>query len=190
MRSGQGARIRQMRIPTVAISPAGSGRSAAELAVCAAVWLACLFAAVSLAPGPTPAVASGASGTIARFACSGPNSSRVPCRFSTPSGNVRCLWTPTPNNVACELLASGRGYRLRPTGRAKAIRLRLAPRGQTLPGNQQIVFPQNLSCHDTRTTMTCNQDFGFGRFKLAPRAHEAPNNRRADGARSAPVVHR
>jgi hypothetical protein len=164
-----------MRVITVVTHATGRVRSAVGCARRATVWLACLFTAVSLADAPERAVASGASGTIARFVCSGPNSSRKPCRFSTPSGNIRCLWIPAPNNIACELVASGRGYRLRPTGRAKAIRLRLAPRGQTLPGNQQIVFPQNLSCHDTRTTMTCNQDFGSGRFKLAPRAHTAPN---------------
>jgi hypothetical protein len=102
-------------------------------------------------------------------ACSRPNSAHVPCRFSTPSGNIRCLWTPAPNNVACELLSSGRAYRLRPSGRAKTIQLKLAHRGETLPTSQQIVFPQSLSCHDTRTTMTCNQDFGLGAFKLAPK---------------------
>ncbi len=42
-------------------------------------------------------------------------------------------------------------------------------RGETLPTSQQLVFPQSLSCHDTRTTMTCNQDFGLGEFKLAPK---------------------
>jgi hypothetical protein len=102
------------------------------------------------------------------YACSTPNSAKVPCHFSTPSGNIRCLWTPKPNNVACVLLASKRAYRLRPTGHAKVIRLRLARRGQTLPTSQQIVFPQSLSCHDTKTTMICNQDFGLGEFELAP----------------------
>ena len=28
------------------------------------------------------------------YACSAPNSATVPCHFSTPSGNIRCLWTP------------------------------------------------------------------------------------------------
>jgi hypothetical protein len=111
--------------------------------------------------------ASGARGASAHFACSGPSSSKVPCHFSTPSGNIRCLWTPAPDNVACELLDSRRGYRLRPTGKAKSIRLTLHQRGETLPTNQQLVFPQSLSCHDTKTTMTCNQDFGLGFFKLA-----------------------
>lgn len=91
----------------------------------------------------------------------------MPCRFSTPSGNIRCLWTPIPDSIVCDLVATGRGYRLRPTGKAKAIRLSLTRRGETLPTNQQIVFPQSLSCHDTKTTMTCNQDFGTGSFKLA-----------------------
>jgi len=61
-----------------------------------------------------------------------------------------------------------RGYRLRPSGKAKAIHLNLKRRGQTLPTNQQVVFPESLSCRDTRTTMTCNQDFGFGEFRLSP----------------------
>jgi hypothetical protein len=91
----------------------------------------------------------------------------VACRFSTPSGNVRCLWTPAPNGVVCELLPSGRGYRLRPTGRARAIRITLSRRGETLPTNQQLVFPQRLSCHDSNATMSCNQGFGFGSFTLA-----------------------
>ncbi len=71
------------------------------------------------------------------------------------------------DTVACELLPSGRAYRLGPTGKARAIRLRLLRRGQTLPTNQQLVFPRSLSCHDTNTTITCNQDFGLGFFKLA-----------------------
>lgn len=134
----------------------------------AAGALACiagLFTAVNAAPGP--AIASAARGASVHFACSGANSSKVPCHFSTPSGNIRCLWTPSPDSVACVLRSSGRAYRLRPTGTAKAIRLRLRRRGQTLPPSQQIVFPKSLSCHDTRTTMTCNQDFGLGEFKLA-----------------------
>lgn len=115
------------------------------------------------------AMASGARAMHANFPCSGPNSLKMPCHFSTPSGNIRCLWTPSPNNIACEQVASGRAYRLRPTGHAKVIKLKLARRGQTLPRGQQIVFPQSLSCRDTRTTMTCNQDFGTGAFKLAPK---------------------
>jgi hypothetical protein len=98
--------------------------------------------------------------------CSGPNSAKVPCRFSTPRGNIRCVWTPKPNNVACVLRANGRAYRLAPTGKAKAISLKLARAGKTLPLNQQIVFPDSLSCRDTRRTMVCNQDFGSGSFTL------------------------
>jgi hypothetical protein len=111
-----------------------------------------------------------ASASRARhFACSKANSAKVPCRFSTPSGDIRCEWTPSPDTVACVLLASGRAYRLRPTGKAKAIHLTLRSRGETLPTYQQIVFPQSLSCKDTRTAMTCNQDFGTGFFKLSPK---------------------
>jgi len=133
-------------------------------AITAAAWpLASVTGQAALASASRAREAAG------HFACSGPNSAKVPCHFSTPSGNIRCLWTPSPNNVGCELLASGRGYRLRPTGKAKAIRPTLHRRGETLPTNQQLVFPQSLSCHDTRTTMTCNQDFGFGFFKLAPK---------------------
>jgi hypothetical protein len=127
----------------------------------------CLSSAAVFAPGGVTAAARAHSSV--HFACSGPNSAHVPCRFSTPSGNIRCLWTPKPNNVACELLATGRAYRLRPTGGARRISLKLTHRGETLPTSQQIVFPQSLSCRDTRTTMTCNQDFGLGRFKLAPK---------------------
>jgi hypothetical protein len=122
---------------------------------------------------PQPQAAAKAEVTPARAAanhaiCSGANSAKVPCRFSTPSGNIRCLWTPKPNNVSCVLRASGRAYRLRPTGKAKAISLKLALPGRTLPLNQQIVFPDSLSCRDTKHTMVCNQDFGSGAFTLAP----------------------
>jgi len=137
-------------------------------------FLACGCAAVTYSLGPL-ADAAGRSAShqrhapraaAARFACSGPHSSTSPCHFATPSGNIRCLWTPRPNNVACVLLATGRAYRLRPTGHARRTTLRLPRRGQTLPRNQQLVFPGSLSCHDTRTRMTCNQDFGVGAFTL------------------------
>jgi hypothetical protein len=106
------------------------------------------------------------------FACNeGP---KRPCYFSNPSDSVRCVWTPTPNNVTCELLATKRSYRLGPSGHAKAVRVKLTRRGETLPTNQMVVFPEKLSCQDTRTTMTCNQDEGFGEFKLAlHRSHSA-----------------
>jgi len=101
--------------------------------------------------------------------CSGPNSAKVPCRFSTPSGDVRCIWTPNPNAVACKLRATGRAYRLKATGKAKSVMLTLRRPGRVLPLNQQIVFPSSLSCHDTKTAMTCNQDFGTGAFTLSPK---------------------
>jgi hypothetical protein len=145
-------------------------RAAAGLAAAAIV---CLSAAVVSAPAPASALLPGVTDAHVHYACSGPHSATVPCHFSTPSGNIRCLWTPSPNNVACELLATRRAYRLRPTGKAKAIKLRLRRRGQTLPTNQQVVFPESLSCHDTNTTMTCNQDYGLGEFKLAPRGSRA-----------------
>jgi hypothetical protein len=134
----------------------------------AAGAVACVVSLPTVVAGSS-AAAPKLAGAAVRFACSGPHSASVPCQFSTPSGNIRCLWTPKPNNVACELLASRRAYRLRPTGSAKAIKLALVRRGETLPTSQQVVFPQSLSCHDTRTTMTCNQDFGLGAFKLAPK---------------------
>jgi hypothetical protein len=138
----------------------------------AAAGTACLAAAMALVPGA--GLASGARRAAVRYACSAPNSAHVPCHFSTPSGNIRCLWTPHPNIVACELLATGRAYLLRPSGRAKATRLRLARRGETLPTSQEILFPRSLSCHDTRRTITCNQDYGEGEFMLAPRgSHSA-----------------
>ena len=143
--------------------------------------LACCCAAVSYQLGASAEAArSGAlharpasPAVAARFACSGPHSSTSPCHFATPSGNIRCLWTPKPNNVACVLLATARAYRLRPTGHAHRITLRLRRRGQTLPTNQQLVFPGSLSCHDTLTSMTCNQDFGLGAFRLARRRSHA-----------------
>lgn len=141
----------------------------------AALWsgaAACLIAAL------LAGAAASTGDPLARvarvhFACVGRNSAHLPCHFSSPSGNVRCLWTPKPNNVACVAVSSGRAYRLRPTGRAKSIRLTLRRRGETLPTNQQILFPGSLSCHDTSKTMTCNQDFGLGAFTLPVRARAA-----------------
>jgi hypothetical protein len=133
------------------------------------------LAAIVLLLLQQPPAAANAAGTPAEAAgshaiCSGANSAKVPCRFSTPSGNIRCLWTPKPNNVACVMRANGRAYRLRPSGKAKAISLNLAQPGRALPLNQQIVFPDSLSCRDTKRTMVCNQDFGSGAFTLAPGA--------------------
>jgi hypothetical protein len=120
------------------------------------------------AAGASTLPAPSAAHAAIHFACSKLDSAKVPCRFSTPSGNIRCLWTPSPNRIECELLATGRGYRLRPSGKAKAAHhLSLSKRGETLPTAQQLVFLQSLSCHDSKTTMTCNQDFGLGFFTLA-----------------------
>jgi hypothetical protein len=117
---------------------------------------------------PPPPAAARARVSAGHTICSGPGSAKVPCNFSTPSGNIRCVWTPKPNNVACVLRANVRAYRLRPTGKAKSISLKLARPGKALPLNQQLVFPNSLSCRDTRRTMVCNQDFGTGAFTLAP----------------------
>ena len=122
---------------------------------------------LALAPHQPASAHADAARQAGHFACSGPHSATLPYYFSTPSGNIRCQWTPSPNSVTCELPATKRAYRLRPTGKAKAIRVRLHRRGETLPTDQQLVFPQSLSCHDTNATMTCNQDFGLGFFKLA-----------------------
>jgi hypothetical protein len=145
--------------------PSAKKLGAAALGAVAAAGIVCLPDAGASAP--TSALAGGVRDAHVHYACSTPHSATVPCHFSTPSGNIRCLWTPAPNNVACELLATGRAYRLKPTGKAKAIKLKLRQRGQTLPTSQQLVFPDSLSCQDTNTTMTCNQDYGLGEFKLA-----------------------
>jgi hypothetical protein len=142
-----------------------SGTSDAAVRAAGAVLAAAAVLFVA-APGKVWASSSGTR----HFACSKANSAKMVCRFSTPSGNIRCEWTPSPNSVACVLVASRRAYRLRPTGKARAIHLALHSRGETLPTYQQIVFPNSLSCRDTKTTMTCNQDFGTGFFKLSPRS--------------------
>ncbi|MGD1055783.1 MAG: hypothetical protein ABR992_00060 [Solirubrobacteraceae bacterium] len=142
-------------------------RRRVTLAACAVACVPGLFATLFVAT--RPAAAAKAHNARIHYACSSPNSAHVPCHFSTPSGNIRCLWTPSPNTIVCELLATGRAYRLRPTGKAKAVVVHLARRGETLPHSQQLVFPESLSCQDTNTTMTCNQDEGFGEFKLAPK---------------------
>ncbi len=155
-----------MRWTAISLS---TGRAAALLAVAA---IACIGSLSGLIGSSSASAASGRAAHV-HYACSAPNSATVPCHFSTPSGNIRCLWTPHPNSVACERLATGRAYRLRPTGRAKRIKLSLKRRGETLPTNQQVVFPESLSCQDTRTTMTCNQDYGLGEFKLTPSGSHA-----------------
>ncbi|HEX3434227.1 MAG TPA: hypothetical protein VHT25_09220 [Solirubrobacteraceae bacterium] len=128
-----------------------------------------LLALVAL-PAASSSAAAGAQVARTHAICSGPNSAKVPCRFSTPSGDVRCIWTPAPNAVSCKLRGTGRAYRLKATGKAKSVRLTVGGPVHVLPLNQQIVFPDSLSCHDTRRAMTCNQDFGTGAFTLSPRS--------------------
>jgi hypothetical protein len=70
--------------------------------------------------------------------------------------------------VTCELVSRHRSIRLRPSGRAKKVHVSITARGETLPSSQQIVFPDSLSCRDTKKTVTCNQDFGTGEFELGP----------------------
>ena len=135
------------------------------------VPLICLGALV-LAAGP--ASVSGAARVHAaraphvRFACSSKGAAKRPCRFSTPADDIHCQWLPSTGAVTCELLSSGSGYVLAPSGRARKVKASLHSRGETLPTVQQLVFPHGLSCQDTRTTITCNQDFARGVFKLAP----------------------
>ena len=133
-------------------------------ALVVAVMAAVTCSAASRQASARPAVV-GRGHATEHFACNeGP---KRPCYFSNPRDTVRCVWTPSPNSVTCELLATKRAYRLRPTGRAKSVRVKLTRRGETLPTNQTVVFPEKLSCRDTKTTMTCNQDEGFGEFRLA-----------------------
>ena len=127
-------------------------RCASERRACAwrdrrrrcAVLAALAIAATLASSSPASTATAQARAAAAHAICSGPGSAKVPCRFSTPSGNIRCIWTPQPNSVACVLRATGRAYRLRPSGRAKAIKLTLPAPGKTLPLNQQIVFPTAL----------------------------------------------
>jgi hypothetical protein len=149
-------------------------RLARLAATCAAAATLC-----ALALAPTSGLASTARRAAVHYACSGPNAAHMPCWFSTPSGDIRCLWTPHPNMVACELRSTRHAFLLRPTGHAKATRLNIRRSGETLPTSQEIVFPQALSCRDTRTTITCNQDYGEGEFTLGPhRSHAALAPRR------------
>jgi hypothetical protein len=136
----------------------------------ASALVVALSLSASLAASSSSSAAPAARVARVHAICSGPNSAKVPCRFSTPSGNIRCIWTPTPNSVACKLRATGRTYRLGTTGKAKIATLKHPGPGRALPVNQQIVFPSSLSCHDSKKTMTCNQDFGTGAFTLAPGA--------------------
>jgi hypothetical protein len=139
-----------------------------------AALVVCLAAAVTCSAAGRASVGLGVSSSVhvaEHFACNeGPTR---PCHFSNPKDSVRCVWVPVPNTVTCELLATRRAYRLRPSGRARAVKVRLKHRGETLPTNQIVVFPEKLSCEDKKTTMTCNQDEGLGEFKLALHASHA-----------------
>jgi hypothetical protein len=133
------------------------------------------LALMALAPSLGAQVASAAGsgsgnrGAAARrFPCSTPGAEHRPCYFSTPSGNIHCRWTPSSKAVECELRSTRLAYRLHPTGRARRVHVDLPRRGETLPaGPNTLLFPEALSCHSTRTKMTCNQDFGTGLFVLA-----------------------
>jgi hypothetical protein len=137
------------------------------LVLAAMVSALCLLAL--LISQPAPAGAAPKKKAKHHFVCSGPKSAKQPCVFSTPSHNIHCVWIPGPSNVVCELVATGHGYLLRANGKARVVQvaLPLERRAEILPTNQQLVFPESLSCHDTNTTMTCNQNFGTGFFKLA-----------------------
>jgi hypothetical protein len=134
------------------------------------IALAAIAGALLLSYGASASPASSvrASGGVARAPRGICNRANVPCHFGTPSGNIRCVWTPAANSVACVLRSTGLAYRLRPRGSARTISLSLPGHGQRLHLNEQIVFPHSLSCHDTPRTMTCNQDFFLGAFTLAP----------------------
>ncbi len=152
-------------------------RAVRERAATACALTLAALATVSAVAGATLATGAGAAPARARaaerFACSTPSSATRPCYFSTPSGDVHCEWTPKPNSVVCELLAIRRAYRLNATGHGKSVHASLTRRGETLPTNQLLSFPEKLSCQDTKTAMTCNQDEGFGEFKLSPHGSHA-----------------
>jgi hypothetical protein len=106
------------------------------------------------------------AGASVHAICSGPHAATQPCYFSTPQHNVRCRWTPSPNVIICDVVTTHRAFKLAPTGAARHAIVSLPHPGDVLPTSQQIVFPDSLSCHDTATRMTCNQDFGSGEFTL------------------------
>src|SRR5437899_9137020 len=162
-----------MRMWRGCVQPAAGARNRKPIANrCAGLSLAC----VALAGTAVPALGSGqrkwpsTASAAPHLPCSTPHSASRPCYFSTASGNIHCLWTPTSQSVECELLASRRAYLLRPTGRARLVHVTLRHRGGTLPpGPYSLLFPQEVSCHATRTTVTYNQNYLAGYFYLAPR---------------------
>jgi len=139
----------------------GHERTAGRFAVVLAGALLLVLLAGVLAAAP-PAAAT-------HFACSKPTSAKIPCYFSTPSRNIRCIWTPHSQNVMCVRVSSRHGFVLNPAGKAKHVKTHLRHAGETLPMIQEIVFPQRLSCHDTRTSITCNQNEGPGFFTIGPK---------------------
>jgi hypothetical protein len=130
--------------------------------------LTSLALTLSAAPAYSDAVTGPAPTAKVHFACSKPDSAKIPCYFSTPSHNIRCIWTPKSQDVMCVRVSSARGFVLHPTGKAKPVKVNLMHPGELLPMSQQIVFPQSLSCHDTKVSITCNQDEGTGFFTIGP----------------------
>jgi hypothetical protein len=125
-------------------------------------WLALAAGSLSAVPGepiePAHPAKAHMGGCVSR---------KVACTFSTPDGNIRCRWTPTPSNVACKILSSHHAYRLFPTGRGRATHLGPLPRGKSLRRNHDLVFPGSLSCRSSGRSMRCNQDYGMGGFELS-----------------------
>ncbi|HEY1833638.1 MAG TPA: hypothetical protein VGG08_04315 [Solirubrobacteraceae bacterium] len=131
-------------------------------AVALAVGLAA-FASASADAG----VGVVSSSAKVHFACSKPNSAKIPCYFHTPDNSIRCVWTPHSLDVVCVKVATRRGFVLHPKGKAGAVKVNLMHAGELLPTSQQIVFPKSLSCHDSKSSITCNQDEGTGAFEIS-----------------------
>jgi hypothetical protein len=140
-------------------------RAVLLLTGCAALSLGAIAGVSSAAATATP--------TKVHFACSKPNSAKIPCYFATPSHNIRCIWTPKSQDVMCVRVSTRRGFVLHPTGKAKPVKIDLMHTGELLPMSQQIVFPQSLSCHDTSVSITCNQDEGTGSFTIGPKGSKS-----------------
>jgi alpha-tubulin suppressor-like RCC1 family protein len=100
------------------------------------------------------------------YVCDGHNALHRPCYFTTPSENIRCVWTPHNDTVLCDDLATGRAYEMGATGPAKRVSVRPPRRGAVLPTNQILNLPGQYDCHDTAAAIGCGQATGEGTFEL------------------------
>src|SRR5580692_7070504 len=132
-------------------------RRTAVIAACALAGSLGLLGPLAFSAGP--AAAAAAHDATVHYACSTPNSPHVPCRFSTPSGNIRCLWTPKPNSIVCELLATGHAHDddLQSGRRLRRIQARPQRLAQRLSGPRRAAHSSSVPASRARYVATAGR---------------------------------